>query len=218
MLDAALAGSSSLEATLAGVTDRLETVLGVHIIHTLHNNPKDGLRNAAGGAEKKLKYPFGWYRIQTMAYQPEGAGTPKNIGRFGSGWALTKSDGEGATNAVVFNNHYFPVILQGALTVEFLDTLEAYKFIQKAMIAFAVEMLSFTVNMPSTYWTVRILSDGNSYPFPTIDDLDQSPSDAGMIAIEIPLSIHTRIGFNLEQAKINNYGTVTTRTGIREES
>lgn len=217
MLNELIKNNSALTATINGVTDRFKETFGIdNLVHTIHNNPKQGIRSTNDTADRAVKYPMGWYRIQTLTYLTESVSIAKSIGRFGSGRALARSDGDGNTNAVLINNHYFPVALSGSLTVEFLDLMQAYAFIQKAVIAFPTEMLSFEVLMPTTKWTVRVLSDGNSFPFPAIDDLDQSTSDAGMIAIEIPLTIQTRIGFHLEVAKINNYGEVTTRVSVED--
>lgn len=214
MLDEALKRSSSLDATIYGVTQRLIQVLGIkNLVHTMHNNPKQGIRATE---DPFANYPHAWYRIQTMNYQVEAGGLPKNIGRFGSGWSITKRNGEGATNAIVFNNHYFPVTLNLTLTARFMQTAEALTFIQKVLIGSATEMMSFEIEMPTTRWTVRVLNEGNSVPFPNIEDLDNASSDPGVMEIEIPFIVMTKIGFNMELAKINNLGEITQNYEVDE--
>lgn len=211
MLDTALKKSTSLLATASGVTDRFRVIFGIpNIVRSQHNNPKGNLKLK----DPKLEYPMGWWKVTTMQYNTEFAlANAKSIGRFGSGWKVA-TDGAGATNAVVLNNHYFPALLDATLTMRFLTEEQALSFIQKAMIASITEMMTFNVEMPTTKWAVRVLLSGNQLPFPDVPDLDEGTSDKGIIEIEIPYQIHTKIGFNMEVAKINNLGAITTRTKV----
>lgn len=215
MLDTLLEKSTSLLATLDGVTDRFRVIYGVpNIVRAQHNNPKGNLKTK----DPKLQYPMGWWKATNIAYaQDQSTANPKSIGRFGSGWKVA-TDGAGATNAIVLNNHYFPVTIDATLTMRFLTEAQALAFIQKALIASITEMMTFNVQMPTTKFAVRTLLSGNQIPFPNVDDLDEGQSDKGIIELELSYQIFGgKIGFNMEVAKINNLGEVTTRTSIKDD-
>lgn len=199
--------STSLKATLFGIQRQIRRGFGLtRFVFSMHNNPKQGLRALFA---QSTNYPYGWFKINNFALNRELIANSKNIGRFGSGWAIGKEP----TNAIAIRNYYLPVTLSGSLYVKFLHLDQAMLFSQQLMIANAVEMLAFELEMPTTKWTVRFLIDGDSIPFPNIEDLDEGSTPSSM-EIEIPFTIQTKIGFNLDTAKINNYGEITVRTEI----
>lgn len=199
--------STSLKATLFGVQRQIRRGFGLNrFVFSMHNNPKQGLRALFN---QSTDYPYGWFKINTLAFNPERSGVGKNIARFGSGWAI----GKDPANAIVLRNFYFPATMTGSLYVKFMHMDQAMLFAQQLIIANVAEMLSFELAMPTTTWTVRFLIDGNSIPFPNIEDLDEGSTPTSM-EIEIPFTLETKIGFNMDTAKINNYGEITVRTEI----
>lgn len=199
--------STSLKATLFGIQRQIRRGFGMtRFVFTMHNNPKQGLRALFN---QSTDYPYGWFKINTFSLNRELIANGKNIGRFGSGWAI----GQEPANAVAIRNFYFPAVLQGSFYVKFMHMDQALLFSQQLLIAHATEMLSFELSMPTTHWTVRLLLEGDSIPFPIIEDLDDGSTPTSM-EIEIPFTIQTKIGFNMDTAKINNYGEITTNTNI----
>lgn len=200
--------SSSLRASIFGVQRQMRQGFGLkRFVWSVHNNPKQGIRATNN---QSTEYPYGWFKLPTIAFDRELMPNPKTIARFGSGWAMGTT---GDTNAIVVTNYYFPVTLNGSFFIKFMDIDQALLFTQQLLIASITELLSFQIDMPASKWTVRVLLDGDSIPMPTIDNLDEG-STPGSFELEIPFSIKTKIGFNLEQAKINNYGEVTENVEI----
>lgn len=206
-IDQIIKQSTSLKATLFGVQRQIRRGFGLtRFVFSMHNNPKQGLRAVFN---QSTDYPYGWFKITNFALNRELLANGKNIGRFGSGWAIGKEP----TNAIVIRNFYLPITLSGSLYVKFMDYEQAILFSQQLMIAHTVEMLAFELEMPTTKWTVRFLIDGDSIPFPNIEDMDDG-STPGSMEIEIPFTIQSKIGFNMDTAKINNYGEITMNTEI----
>ncbi|QYW03445.1 hypothetical protein pEaSNUABM34_00143 [Erwinia phage pEa_SNUABM_34] len=199
--------STSLRTSIFGVQRQLCRGFGLkRFVWSVHNNPKQGIR---ANNNQSTEYPYGWFKLSTIAFDRELLGNPKNVARFGSGWAMGKDD----TNAIVVTNYYFPVTMSGSFFIKFMDIDQALLFTQQLLIASITELLSFKIEMPTSAWTVRVLLDGDSIPMPAIDNLDEG-STPGSFELEIPFSIKTKIGFNLEQAKINNYGEVSENVEI----
>ena len=206
-INAIVKQSTSLKATLFGVQRQIRRGFGLNrFVFSTHNNPKQGLRALF---DQSTDYPYGWFKINNFALNRELIANAKNIGRAGSGYAI----GHEPANAIVVRNYYLPVTLSGSLYVKFLHLDQALLFMQQLMIANAVEMLAFELEMPTTKWTVRFLIEGDSIPFPNIEDLDEG-STPGSMELEIPFQVTSKIGFNLDTAKINNYGEITVRTEI----
>ena len=202
-LSGMLRNSTALRATIFGFQRQFRQGFGLkRFVWSVHNNPKQGIRATNN---QSTDYPYGWFKIPTMAFDRELLSNPKSVSRFGSGWSIGQQDG---TNAIVVTNYYFPVTLQGSLYVKFMNIDQALLFVQQLLIASISELLSFKIQMPTSEWTVRVLVDGDSVPLPNIEDLDDG-STPGSFELEIPVTIKTKIGFNLEQAKINNYGEIT---------
>lgn len=201
-----LKNSTSLKATIFGFQRQFRQGFNLkRFVWSVHNNPKQGIRATNN---QSTDYPYGWFKLPTMAFNREESVNIKNIARHGSGWALGNDD----TNAIVVTNYYFPVTLTGSLFVKFMNIDQALLFIQQALIAGLTDLMSFSIEMPTAKWTVRVKLD-DSIPMPNIDDLDDG-STPGSFELEIPITIHTKIGFNLEQAKINNYGEITENVEI----
>lgn len=199
--------STSLKATILGIQRQFKNGYGLNrFVWSVHNNPKQGIRALNA---QSTDYPYGWFKLNSMAFNRELLANPKSAGRFGTGWALTPDP----SNAIVVTNYYFPVILSAEATVKFMQIDDALAFIQQFLIASVVELMAFEVIMASTKFTVRVLLDGDSVPLPNIEDLDDG-STPGSFDIVIPLTIQTKIGFSTDQAKINNYGEVTVDTHI----
>ncbi|QZE56336.1 hypothetical protein pEaSNUABM40_00140 [Erwinia phage pEa_SNUABM_40] len=197
-----LKNSTSLKATIFGFQRQFRQGFNLkRFVWSVHNNPKQGIRATNNYS---TDYPYGWFKLPTMAFDRELLGNPKNVSRHGSGWAI----GEHDTNAIVVTNYYFPVTLSGTLFVKFMNVDQALLFSQQLLIASISELLSFKIIMPTAEWTVRVQVEGDSIPLPNIEDLDDG-STPGSFELEIPITIKTKIGFNLEQAKINNYGEIT---------
>ncbi len=213
MLDKQFTKSGSLLATLSGVTERFRVILGVpNIVRAQHDNPKGNLKLK----DPKLEYPMGWWKATSMQYAADhDTSRPKNIGRFGSGWKVQTQGG--ATNAVVMQNYYFPFLIDATLTLRFLTEEQALAVLQRAIIASATEMMTFNVQMPSTKFNVRVLLSGNQTQFPDVAALEDGSSDKGIIEMELSYQIFTKVGFNMETAKINNLGEVTVRTSVDGE-
>ena len=202
-----LRNSTSLKATIFGFQRQFRQGFGLkRFVWSVHNNPKQGIRATNNGS---TDYPYGWFKLNTMAFNREELSNPKNVARFGSGWSIGKDE---ATNAIVVANYYFPVTLTGSMYVKFMDVDQALLFVQQVLIAGITDLLSFTIQMPTSKWTARVKLD-DSVPLPNIEDLDEG-STPGSFELEIPITIMTKIGFNLEQAKINNYGEVTNNVEI----
>ena len=202
-LNGMLKNSTSLRATIFGFQRQFRQGFNLkRFVWSVHNNPKQGIRATNN---QSTEYPYGWFKLPTMAFNREESVNVKNIARHGSGWALG-NDGDG-TNAVVVTNYYFPVTLTGSLFLKFMDVNQALLYVQQLLIAGLTDLMSFSIEMPTAKWTVRVKLD-DSIPMPNIDDLDEG-STPGSFELEIPITIHSKIGFNLEQAKINNYGEVT---------
>ncbi len=207
-LEGLLKNSTSLKATIFGFQRQFRQGFGLkRFVWSVHNNPKQGIRATNN---QSTDYPYGWFKLPTMTFDRELLPNPKNVSRHGSGWALGRvtQDGLADTNAIIVTNYYFPVTLQGTLYVKFMDVDQALLFNQQLLIASISELLGFSIEMPSAKWSVRVLVDGDSVPMPNIEDLDEG-STPGSFELEIPITIKTKIGFNMEQAKINNYGEVT---------
>lgn len=203
-----LRNSTSLRATIFGLQRQIRQGFQFkRFVWSVHNNPKQGIRALNN---QSTEYPYGWFKLPTMAFDREVGPNAKNIGRFGSGWALGTA--EDVANAVVLKNFYFPVTIQGTMYMKFMDVNQALLFCQQILLASITEMLGFKITMPTDSWTVRVLID-DSIPLPNIEDLDDG-STPGSFELEIPITIKTKIGFNLEQAKINNYGEVTEQVEI----
>lgn len=201
-LSGMLKSSTSLRASIFGFQRQFRQGFNLkRFVWSVHNNPKQGIRATNN---QSTEYPYGWFKLPTMAFDRELMSNPKTAARHGTGWAIGEQD----TNAIVVNNYYFPVTLQGSLYMKFMNIDQALLFTQQLLIASISELLSFSIEMPTTKWTVRVQVDGDSVPLPNIDDLDEG-STPGSFELEIPITIKTKIGFNLEQAKINNYGEVT---------
>lgn len=199
--------STSLKASLFGVQRQIRRGFGLNrFVFSMHNNPKQGIRALNN---QSTDYPYGWFKINTFGLNREFIANAKNIGRAGSGYAIGKEP----TNATVVRNYYLPVALSGSLYIKFMDMEQSLLFIQQMLIAHATEMLGFELEMPTTKWTVRFLIEGDSIPFPNIEDLDDG-STPGSFELEIPFTIQTKIGFNLDTAKINNYGEITVNTQL----
>lgn len=201
-----LKNSTSLKATIFGFQRQFRQGFNLkRFVWSVHNNPKQGIRATNN---QSTDYPYGWFKLPTMAFNRDESVPVKNIARHGSGWAL----GNDGTNAIVVTNYYFPVTLTGSLFVKFMNIDEALLFVQQALIAGLTDLMSFSIEMPTAKWTVRVKLD-DSIPLPNIDDLDDG-STPGSFELEIPITIHTKIGFNMEQAKINNYGEITDSVEI----
>lgn len=199
--------STSLRATLFGFQRQFRQGFELkRFVWSVHNNPKQGIRATNN---QSTDYPYGWFKTPTMTFNREESVNIKNIARFGSGWAMGEKDG---TNAIVVANYYFPVTLTGSLYLKFMNIDQALLCVQQLLIAGLTDLLSFSIEMPTTKWTVRVKLD-DSIPLPNIDDLDDG-STPGSFELEIPFTIYTKIGFNLEQAKINNYGEITENVEI----
>ncbi|AQT28615.1 hypothetical protein YOLOSWAG_135 [Erwinia phage vB_EamM_Yoloswag] len=206
-IDQLMRNSTSLKATIHGIQQQFRNGYGLtRFVWMVHNNPKQGIRALNA---QSTDYPYGWVKLNNLAFNRELMQNPKSAGRFGTGWALTPDP----SNAVVVNNYYFPVTLSAEATVKFMSIDEALAFVQQFLIASIVELMSFEIQMPSTKFTVRVLLDGESIPLPFIEDLDEG-STPGSFEITIPLTVQTKIGFNREEAKINNYGEVTVNTKL----
>ena len=201
-----LSSSTSLRATIFGFQRQFRQGFGLkRFVWSVHNNPKQGIRATNN---QSTDYPYGWFKLPNIAFNRDESVNVKNIARHGSGWALGKDD----TNAIVVTNYYFPVTLTGSLFVKFMNIDQALLFIQQAMIAGLTDLMSFSIEMPTAKWTARVKLD-DSLPMPNIDDLDDG-STPGSFELEIPITIHSKIGFNMEQAKINNYGEITENVEI----
>ncbi|AWY08413.1 hypothetical protein HOT49_gp139 [Erwinia phage vB_EamM_Alexandra] len=203
-----LKNSTSLRATLFGFQRQFRQGFQLkRFVWSVHNNPKQGIRATNN---QSTDYPYGWFKLPNIAFNREESANVKTIARHGSGWAIgTDEDG---TNAIVVTNYYFPVTLTGSLFLKFMDVNQALLCIQQLMIAGLTDLMSFSIEMPTSKWTVRVKLD-DSLPMPNIDDLDEG-STPGSFELEIPITIMTKIGFNMEQAKINNYGEVTENVEI----
>ncbi|QZE60051.1 hypothetical protein pEaSNUABM35_00134 [Erwinia phage pEa_SNUABM_35] len=207
-LSGMLRNSTSLRATIFGFQRQFRQGFNLkRFVWSVHNNPKQGIRATNN---QSTDYPYGWFKLPTMAFNRDESVNVKNIARHGSGWALG-ADGDGS-NAVVVTNYYFPVTLTGTLFLKFMDVNQALLYVQQLLIAGLTDLMSFSIEMPTSKWTVRVKLD-DSIPMPNIDDLDEG-STPGSFELEIPITIHSKIGFNLEQAKINNYGEVTENVEI----
>ncbi|ARW58777.1 hypothetical protein HOS33_gp137 [Erwinia phage vB_EamM_Y3] len=197
-----LRNSTSLRATIFGFQRQFRQGFGLkRFVWSVHNNPKQGIRATNNYS---TDYPYGWFKLPTIAFDRETLSNPKTVARHGSGWAVGGSD----TNAIVVTNYYFPVNMSGTLFVKFMNVDQALLFVQQLLVASISDLLSFSIEMPTAKWTVRVSVEGDSIPMPTIEDLDDG-STPGSFELEIPILIKSKIGFNLEQAKINNYGEVT---------
>lgn len=194
--------STSLKASIFGLQQQIRKSFNLkRFIFSMHNNPKQGLR---ANFNQSTDYPYGWFKLNTLTFNKEVSPNAKNIGRFGSGFAV----GRNQENATLVQNFYFPVLVNGSMFVKFMDYEQALLFIQRLLVANAVELLNFEINMPTDKWTVRfIFEDG--IPFPTIEDIDEGSTPSSM-EIEIPFTFTTKVGFNQSTAKINNYGEITT--------
>ncbi|QZE59044.1 hypothetical protein MPK64_gp141 [Erwinia phage pEa_SNUABM_16] len=201
-----LKNSTSLRATIFGFQRQFRQGFGLkRFVWSVHNNPKQGIRATNN---QSTDYPYGWFKLPTMAFNREESVNIKNIARHGSGWAI----GSDGTNAVVVTNYYFPITLTGSLYLKFMNIDQALLCVQQLMVAGLTDLMSFSIEMPTAKWTVRVKID-DSIPLPNIDDLDEG-STPGSFELEIPITIMTKIGFNMEQAKINNYGEITENVEI----
>lgn len=199
--------STSLKATILGIQRQFRRGFGLNrFILSIHNNPKQGIR---ANFNQNTNYPYGWFKITTLAFNRELLQNPKNVARFGSGWAI----GRDPTNAIVTTNYYFPVTLQCECVVKFMHFDQSLLFAQQLVISGITELLGFEIQMPTSKWTVRVLLDGESVPLPYIEDLDDG-STPGSMEMTFNFTIQTKIGFNAEQAKINNYGEITADVEI----
>lgn len=191
--------SGSVFATMSGVQTMMREVLGLkRFALSTNDNPKQGVRNAFGSTE----FPYGWFKLTTVALKRDGI-LLKNVGRFGSGFAMNHE-----SSATISRNYQFPSTISLECVVKFEAYKDAVAFATNLILSSALEMLAFSIET-STYKTlVSVILDGDSVSMPTETSMNDGGTP-GSPEITFSLTISTQFSFTREGAKINDAGAVT---------
>ena len=200
---------SGINVTLYGVRRILERQFRLkNVLYLFNNNLKNPLQR-----KKDWLYPYSYLTLNSLRIVKDQHNN-KAVQRHGMSDRQTGFTSQNnATNATINKFFLFPAELQMELHYFHDNVPEIIKFVEAFLILGGNSSLSFFIKLDdSAQWLARIELQDDSISVPVYDLED--PVSPGAMEITIALTIHTKMGFVRDVAKVNaEPQTMTFMTG-----